>query len=85
VRGVGTNPVDYKIVQTESRSRRIAWLSAEGAGVVDAFGATDLPANDLTAANVLGVMLFDRGAVGNQLLGFTHQHGGWIDWRAPPP
>ncbi len=74
-----------QILQTESRSRRIAWLSAEGAGVVDAFDATDLPDNDLTAANVLGVMLFDGGAVRNHVLGFAHQHGSWIDWRAPPP
>jgi hypothetical protein len=40
---------------------------------------------DLIAADVLGVMMFDGGAVRTQLLGFTHQHGSWIDWRPPPP
>jgi hypothetical protein len=35
-------------------------------------------------ANVLGAVLFDRGAVETHLLAVVQQHGAWMDWRAPP-
>ena len=72
-------------LEAASRDRPVAWLSAEASGVVSAFGDAQLPDNDLTRGDVLGLELFDQGSVRHQLLGYVHQHGGWIDWRATSP
>jgi hypothetical protein len=68
----------------QSHTCPITWLSAEGAGTVDAFADSDVPSHDATISNILGALTFERGAVHEELLGFVHQHGSWIDWRAPP-
>ena len=67
----------------ESRRRPLAWLSAEGAGTVEALGRA-LPARaDAEDADVLGAIVFDGGAPRAQVLGLVHSHGHWLDWRAP--
>ena len=75
-----------ELLATLSHRRPVAWLSAEAAGVVealnDAVAAEPAPKHDETDFNVLGVVSFDRGERGAQLLGYVHQHGAWIDWRA---
>jgi hypothetical protein len=67
-----------------SRRRPIAWVSAEGAGVVDAFAGVEAPSDDQgMEASVFGLLTFRDGAVdATELLGFVHPHGNWIDWRA---
>jgi hypothetical protein len=73
------------MLEAESRTRTIAWLSAEGLGTVAAFA--DDPraagANTPAGADVLGAALFDGGAARWELLGLVQEHGAWIDWRAP--
>ncbi len=65
-----------------SRERPVVWISAEGAGVVDAF--TDPPPTDRDGmeASVLGMLAFRDGVAEPELLAFVHPHGNWIDWRA---
>lgn len=65
-----------------SRRRRIAWVSAEGAGVVDAFAGAALPHHEEAVSDVMGLVTFDGGGHREQLLAFVQPHGHWIDWRA---
>ncbi len=66
-----------------SRTRPIAWVSAEGVGVVDAFGAVTPPTDvNRTDASILGLVTFRNGAADVEHLGFVQPHGAWIDWRA---
>jgi hypothetical protein len=60
----------------------VAWLSADGAGVVEAFVRPPTAGDDLSSSDVLGVVTFDDGAPDPHLLARVHGHGGWIDWRA---
>lgn len=66
------------------RTRRVAWVSAESAGVVDAIpGGATAPSDALgVEASVLGLVTFDGAAATPELLGFVHPHGSSIDWRA---
>jgi hypothetical protein len=73
-----------ELLKAESLSRPITWLSAENRGIVDAFAGGDGPDQELARPDVLGAVTFECGSVREQLLGFVHRHGSWIDWRAPP-
>jgi hypothetical protein len=66
-----------------SRERPVAWISGEGAGVIDAFAHVEAPA-DTTGLepSVLGLVVFRDGAADARLLALVHPHGNWIDWRA---
>jgi hypothetical protein len=68
---------------TESHRRPLAWLSSEGAGIVEAFAAEVPPGHDHTDSDVLGVMTFESGTAAAHFLGFANKHGAWIDWRGP--
>jgi hypothetical protein len=66
-----------------SAERPIAWISAEGAGVLDAFAGVDAP-SDATGieASVFGLVTFRAARVDtSEVLGFVHPHGSAIDWR----
>ncbi len=69
------------VLEEESRRRPVAWLSSEGAGIVealdDAAAVDDAPAD----CDVFGALVFEGGATHAQLLGFAHKHGAWLDWR----
>ncbi len=66
-----------------SATRPIAWVSAEGAGVVDCLPPCEAPIDAHgVEASVLGLVTFDAGEFEAELLGFVHPHGLWIDWRA---
>jgi hypothetical protein len=66
-----------------SQHRPVAWVSAEGAGVVDLFGEIDVPVDAQgTAGNVLGLAQFRAGELTTEVLAFVHPHGNWIDWQA---
>jgi hypothetical protein len=67
-----------------SRTRPVAWISAEGPGVVDLFADAEVPSDSAdTQASVLGLARFEGGESTSELLGFVHPHGNWVDWRAP--
>ncbi|HEY5025281.1 MAG TPA: DUF2332 domain-containing protein [Acidimicrobiales bacterium] len=72
-----------ELLTSESHGRRITWLSAEGTGTVEAFAGAAVAHHDDSMSSVLGAVTFEDGAARAQLLGFVHQHGNWIDWRAP--
>ncbi|HUO48514.1 MAG TPA: DUF2332 domain-containing protein [Acidimicrobiales bacterium] len=75
----------------QSRRRPLAWLSAEGAGTVEALAEAEAavreraaPADDaVPTPDVLGAVLFDDGELEAHVLGYVHSHGRWLDWRAP--
>jgi hypothetical protein len=63
-----------------SHARPLAWVSGEGAGVVDLFAA-DPPTDEYgTQASVLGLATFTDGAVDARILGYVHGHGSWLAW-----
>ncbi|MGZ4796727.1 MAG: DUF2332 domain-containing protein [Acidimicrobiia bacterium] len=67
-----------------SRTRPVAWVSAEGEGVVAAFADVQPPSDsDGAVASLLGLVTYRAGRSDAELLGFVHPHGRWIDWRAP--
>jgi hypothetical protein len=71
------------LLETEGRHRPVAWLSAEAAGIVDAF-AGDVPGDsDRADSDVLGAMTFGVDGPRSWSLGFAHRHGRWLDWRGP--
>jgi hypothetical protein len=66
-----------------SRTRPVAWVSAEGEKVVDLFADIEAPFDEQGAqASVLGLAMFRDGKTETELLGFVHPHGNWVDWRA---
>jgi len=80
-------PADQRVAfvaeLTRAAGRRpLAWISAEGPGVVDALDADDPPRHDVTTPSVLAAMVFDHARIATTLLGWVHPHGRWIDWRA---
>jgi hypothetical protein len=65
-----------------SHHRPVAWISAEGQGVVDVTPSLAEPSDDQgVAASVLGLTVFRDGAADAKTLGYAHPHGSWIDWR----
>ena len=64
----------------ESERRPIAWVSAEGAGTVDALEAVST--GDAAGDDVLGAFLFHGGVGTAHLLAHAHPHGHWLDWHA---
>jgi hypothetical protein len=62
--------------------RPLAWISAEGPGVVDCIDVGEPPRHDPTTPSALGAVLYDRGGYEATMLGWVHPHGRWIDWRA---
>jgi hypothetical protein len=67
-----------------SVTRPIAWVSGEGAGVVDVFDDVAPPTDAQgMESSVFGLVTFRGGAIdATELLGYVHPHGNWIDWRA---
>jgi hypothetical protein len=66
-----------------SRTRPVAWVSAEGPDTIDLFSGIDVPTDAQGAqASILGLARFDRGETETEVLGFVHPHGNWVDWRA---
>ncbi|MGH9018341.1 MAG: DUF2332 family protein, partial [Acidimicrobiales bacterium] len=61
----------------------VAWLSSEGAGIVDAF-ADHRPPDDDPDRDVVGAVVLRRDSRRHHFLGFAHKHGRWVDWRASP-
>ena len=64
------------LLRAASARRPIAWVSAEGAATVDAFGIRDASGPD-----VMGAVLFDGVDEKAHLLARVQGHGNWIDWQ----
>jgi hypothetical protein len=77
---VGERRRFVELLEAESHNRPVAWLSAETLGVVDAFAGEVSPEH--VDSDVFGAVIFNGGTGSAQLLGFSHKHGTWIDWRA---
>jgi hypothetical protein len=71
-----------ELLATASSNRPIVWVSAESAGVVEAFASESVAGHDHSASDVLGAVSFDRGSRRVDLLAFVQEHGAWVDWRA---
>lgn len=64
--------------------RPVAWVSAEGQGVVDGISSDAPPIDELgVERSVLGLVTFADGQVSHELLGYAHPHGRALDWRVP--
>jgi hypothetical protein len=66
-----------------SKSRPVAWISAENQGVVDLIPSDGAP-SDVNGVewSVLGLVTFRDGDADPELLGYVHPHGSGLDWRA---
>ncbi len=72
----------HETLAAASRTRPIAWISAESLGVVDAFSELTPPTDaNRTDASILGLVTFRDGRSEAEHLGFVQPHGAWIDWR----
>lgn len=64
-------------------TRPVAWISAEGHGVVDVIPGDRPPSDDNGVEwSVLGLVAFRDDRAESELLGYVHPHGSGIDWRA---
>lgn len=64
-------------------SRPVAWISAEGNGVVDLIPSDGAPSDENGVEwSVLGLVTFHEGQVESELLGYVHPHGSGLDWRS---
>jgi hypothetical protein len=70
------------LLDAASRTRPIAWLSAEAPGTVEPLSESVAAHIDPSGSDVLGAVLFDGGVHRGEFLGFVGTHGAWIDWRA---
>lgn len=65
-----------------ARQTPIAWISAEGPGIVEMLNPPPAPAG--TTPSVLGIVVFDESGTDATTLGLAHPHGAWLDWHTQP-
>jgi hypothetical protein len=66
-----------------AQTRPVAWISAEGHGVVDLIPSDGAPSDDNGVEwSVLGLVTFRGDRADAELLGYVHPHGNGLDWRA---
>lgn len=66
-----------------SGTRRVVWISADSADVVEHLGAEPRTDEHGAEASVLGLTVFRAGAIDHAgLLAYVQPHGAWIDWVA---
>jgi hypothetical protein len=65
-----------------SRHRPLAWISAEGPGVVAGLPQAEAPTVEGPTASVLGAITYRDGAIDEaRLLAHVHPHGRWLWWH----
>jgi hypothetical protein len=72
------------LLDRESGTRPLAWVSAEAAGTVESFAGEAVPDDEQGTSDILGAILFSNGERRAHLLAYVQEHGQWIDWRANP-
>ena len=65
-----------------STSRPVAWISAEGPGVVEELGSPPAHHSEGVVPSVVGCVVYDRGGADATVLGTCHPHGSWLRWTA---
>ncbi len=83
---VEERPRFVDVLEEAAGRRPLAWLSAEGAGTVEAFDGMPTasgPGED-PPGDILGAVLWEGGTRREVLLGTVHPHGSWLDWQADP-
>ncbi len=67
-----------RLLRNASERQPVVWISAENAGIVDAFdtSGSDSPDGD----DLLGALLIDGGDVEAHRLARVQSHGNWLDW-----
>lgn len=68
-----------EVLRRRGRQRRLAWLSAEEPGSIDAVPAGPRPPG-AAVTNTLGLVTFDDGIAVGRNLGSCHAHGAWV-WQ----
>lgn len=68
------------ILARRARGQRLAWLSADTAGVVDLGPVPPAPAGTGAATSVMGLVTFEAGSPAGRALAWCHAHGAWLDW-----
>ncbi len=68
---------------TASATRPVAWISADGQGVVDVIPSEEAPrGRDGVEWCPLGLVTFRQGVADAELLAYAGPHGSGLDWRA---
>lgn len=60
--------------------RTVAWVSGEGVGIAPAIPT--LGDSRLVPHSILGLAVFERGALRAEAVGRCHPHGRWLEWLA---
>jgi hypothetical protein len=68
------------VLQRRARRQRLAWLSADGPGVIDVVPVPPTIGDTGIAASVMGLVTFDTGTPVGRALGLCHAHGAWMEW-----
>jgi hypothetical protein len=71
------------ILARRSRIQPLAWLSAEGPGVVSQLPPPPAGERPDITPSIIGLVTFTGGTPRAATLGVCHPHGAWIDWTAP--
>lgn len=75
---------DFESVMASS-TRAISWISAEHPSVVSDLHNTQAPKSESPDIARIGVVHYPgRGSISDrQFVGWSHNHGAWIDWPIP--
>lgn len=72
-------PRFYEVLREEGRQRPVAWVSCEGAGIVEALPGPGVDTSVGEFPSVLGLVVFDGSSTTAEALAFVGAHGQWID------
>jgi hypothetical protein len=70
-----------EVLAEEGHRRPVAWISAEGSGVVELLGPPPKGPDEETTPSVLGLVVYHKSQCDARSLALVHPHGNWIDWR----
>ena len=72
-------PRFHQILREEGRRRPVAWVSCEGAGIVEGLPGPDVATVKGEFPSVLGLAVFDGSSASAEALALVGAHGQWID------
>ncbi|HKB31757.1 MAG TPA: DUF2332 domain-containing protein [Streptosporangiaceae bacterium] len=68
------------VLERRARRQRLAWLSVDAPGVIDAVPIPPAIGEAGAAAAVMGLVTFETGTAAGRALGLCHAHGAWLEW-----